>query len=233
MMSPRMRAGEVTKLLSRLIILAGGYLLLNGSLFDQRLRQFSNKLNAIDYRVEVFFTITGTFLEVVEIDFGSLPRIARSKADFAAPVIRVRLQHGPCQIVESGGEDLRIGGEVSLEAPQKRHTKQIRKRPTSCGPLEHGEHRSVGDVRSCSGLFPLFVLRISSVKARPFEDAPLLLRDPVNHSHLVAILQVLAHTLKVYLNGNPVPFQLLARPNSRKHQQLRCVERAATQYHFP
>ena len=52
------------------------------------------------------------------------------------------------------------------------------------------------------------------------------------HEHVDVILQIPSHALQLMTQFNPVPGQFTARPDSRKHQQLRRIKRAAAENYF-
>src|SRR5271165_6697460 len=144
----------------------------------------------------------------------------------------MRLQDRPSQVVQVLDEEIGVGGEITLETAKEGNTEKIGQRALGRRPLEHGQYRSVGDVRPIPAGFPLMELGIAGVELRALKNVPLVEVHAVDDADFIAVLQVLAHAGKIDLDFDSVTFQFCSRPNSGEHQELRCIESSSCEYDF-
>src|SRR5450631_327043 len=90
-------------------------------------------------------------------------------------------------------EERRVTGKIAAEKAEQREAEEIRHWLSGNGSLDHGEHGAVGSVHSLSAIGPLLILRIALGEFGAFQNFPRVEIHAVDHTDLVAILQILAN----------------------------------------
>src|SRR5689334_17857099 len=228
MMPPRILPDKLFQVVDTLTFLPRNLLRHDQVLVLKLRRQLPHKLNPVDDGLKIFVT---AFFEVIEINARHVARIRRTQRYASLSVPRVRLENHPREIVESLRKQRGVTRKVSLELREQRHAKQIRQRPCVPRTIEHREHRAVRRVDPVSLFRPLLVLIITRVELHAFVERPIV-AHAVDDTDFVTILQIAPNARQFDTYRNLVVLQHVAWTNTRKHQQLRRIERTAGEYHF-
>src|ERR1700676_3208118 len=90
-------------------------------------------------------------------------------------------------------EERRVTGKIAAEKAYQREAEEIGHRLSGNGSLDHREHSAVGGVDALSAVGPLPILRIALGKFGAFQNFPRIEIHAVDHTDLVAILEILAN----------------------------------------
>jgi len=103
-------------------------------------------------------------------------------------------------------------------------------RKAQVGPLYYRQDDPVACIKAVT-IVPVCKVTVIGLQLGILEDFKIFVHS-MHDSDFQAVLQVFADATQGNVYLNVVPRQLLIRPDSGKHQQLRCVEGAASQNNF-
>src|SRR5579864_4378980 len=213
-------------------MLPGQFFFRDEPLFFQIRRQATDKLDAVDNRIQVLTLSVAALLEVAEVDVRHIARIGGTQGYLARAVVRMRFEYRPRQIVEVLGYQGRIGGKVTAKHAQQGETEQVGERTLRHGSLDYRQTRSVGHIYSSASGCPLLIDWIASTVLGVFEHSPVIEAHAVDDADFVPILQVLADAGQFRSHLDPIALQDVTGPDPGEHQELRGVERAPRENHF-
>ncbi len=114
-MSPGVLTDECLQVIVRLYSVAWQFLLRNELAVLEVLRDLAHESYAFDNRIEILSSGVAALFEVAKVDRRHVSRVCRPQAHFTRSVVRMRLEHDPCEVVQVLGEERRVGGEISAK----------------------------------------------------------------------------------------------------------------------